>query len=107
MSSRAWLAAFLSLVAATALPADARTLHHPSRAKVQPRAFRSCAGLVGYARRHFAGTHGVPEPTVTPVVEPGTRAPGTSAPPTATNAPQTSGGSATSTFSTTNNQEEG
>src|SRR5437763_8134862 len=106
MSARAWLAAVLSLLAAMALPAEARTLHHPSRAKVQPRAFRSCAGLVGYARRHFAATHGVPEPTVTPVVEPGARAPGTPAP-TATSAPQTSGGSATSTFSTTNNQEEG
>src|SRR5437763_17117473 len=101
MSGRAWLAAFLSLLAAMALPARARTLHHPSRAHVQPRAFRSCANLVGYARRHFASTHGVPEPTVAPVAEPAARVPQGATPPTAS--PQSSAGS-TGTFSTTNNQ---
>src|SRR6476620_2959473 len=92
------LAGLLAALALASTPADARARHHRSPAK--PRAFHSCSSLVGYARRHFAVTHGVAEPAVQPVVEPTTQG---APPPGAqtTNAP-----TAGTSFSTTNNQEE-
>jgi hypothetical protein len=35
-----------------------------ARPHVRPRAFRSCAQLVRYARAHFSVTHGVPETAI-------------------------------------------
>src|SRR5205814_4821745 len=68
------------------------------------RAFASCAGLVGYAQRHLAGTQGRPGRTVAPLVEstPVSMAPqsGQAA------APAPAAGTATD-YSTTNNQEQG
>ena len=75
---------------------------------MRPRAFASCEALVGYARSHFAVTHGLPEPPMTPLVQsaPVSKAAGG---PVSGAATATDGGSATSStgFSTTNNQEEG
>jgi hypothetical protein len=74
-----------------------------------PRAFGSCARLVGYARHYMAVTHGAPETPVQPLSEGGPTvvagAP-TAGAPTAGAAPPTasSGGSA---YSTTNTQEPG
>src|SRR3954447_26513137 len=87
------------LVLALALPALAQ-------GRGRPHAFASCAGLVGYAQRHFADTRGVPSrplPAVAPpVMRPGP--PQQGAPQAAT--PTAAEGAGT-TFSTTNNQEEG
>src|SRR4051812_1043817 len=87
----------LVLAAPLLLPASA-----PARAR--PRAFTSCAGLVGYAERHFSETRGVPS---RPVVTTGTVAPPLGRP--VGGAPQETApaSAAPTTFSTTNNQEEG
>ena len=45
----------------------ALALDRPPASQVQPRAFGSCASLVGYAKGHFASTHGWPEPPITGV----------------------------------------
>jgi hypothetical protein len=85
--------------------ADARRT--PSHA--QPRAFASCAGLVDYARRHFAVTDGVAAPAVRPLVPPGPTGIGVSqdgSMPPAVVPAQSTAGSAPS-FSTTNAQEPG
>jgi len=101
------LAVLLALLA-VASPADARTLHRPSAAKVRPRAFASCANLVGYARRHLAVTHGVSAPHVAAIGAPPAAAVPVSNNPSAPQAATpTSGAAETPTFSTTNNQEEG
>jgi hypothetical protein len=77
---------------------------------VRPRAFASCARLVGYERTHFAVTHGVPEASPRPLSEPSIAAPprsGSASPQAAApveNAGTTVGGTS---FSTTNNQEPG
>ncbi|HEV3228456.1 MAG TPA: hypothetical protein VGY97_03200, partial [Solirubrobacteraceae bacterium] len=128
MWRRAWLLAGLPLLAAAALagllflsPAPARTaaraaaplaprkLRAPKAERVRPRAFASCAGLVAYARQHFATTHGVPDPPIQPVSEPvPTRAPGAPAP--AASAPAQGGatnGTTSTSYSTTNVQEAG
>src|SRR3954469_8664650 len=77
-----------------------------AQGRARPHAFASCAGLVGYAQRHFADTRGAasrPVPAVAPpVMRPGPPQPG--APQAAT--PTAAEGAGT-TFSTTNNQEEG
>ena len=99
------------VVAALLAPAVAvaRPLHHPRLAQVRPRAFASCADLVGYAGRHFAVTHGIPARGVAPLVQPtpmpfpAEGAPQGSAPAAPVAAEPTAG----TTFSTTNNQEEG
>src|SRR3954451_17648467 len=87
------------MVLALAFPALAQ-------GRARPHAFASCAGLVGYAQRHFADTRGVPSRPVTavapPVMRPGP--PQQGAPQAA--APTAAEGAGT-TFSTTNNQEEG
>jgi uncharacterized secreted protein with C-terminal beta-propeller domain len=84
-------------------------LLHPSAAQVQPRPFSSCPALVGYARSHYAVTHGVPEPPVTPVAEttaaPAKRATAPVATPAATAGNSAATGS--TSYSTTNNQEQG
>src|SRR3954447_9337517 len=86
------------LVLALALPALAE-------GRARPRAFASCAGLVGYAQRHFADTRGVPSRPVIGISEPMTAQP---APPAEGAAPQAaSPTSAGTSFSTTNVQEEG
>jgi Beta propeller domain len=88
--------------------------HLPVARHVRPRAFASCAGLVRYARAHFAVTHGLPDPSLRPVVEPPLGAPTaqsspTAAPPPATAAPTQGNTNATGTpsYSTTNVQEAG
>jgi hypothetical protein len=89
-----------------ALPAPA--LGHG--AHVRPRAFASCARLVGYERAHFAVTHGVPETLPRALSEPSiaTRSPAGSAGPQTTAAPvQNAAAGGGASFSTTNNQEEG
>ena len=99
------------VVAALLAPAVAvaRPLHHPRLTQVRPRAFASCADLVGYAGRHFAVTHGIPARGVatlvqpTPMPFPAEGAPQGSAPAAPVAAEPTAG----TTFSTTNNQEEG
>jgi Beta propeller domain len=91
-----------------AVPAPALALRRA--AHVRPRAFASCARLVGYERAHFAVTHGVPETSPRPLSEPSIAAPsplGSASPQTA--APVENAGTTTSgaSFSTTNNQEPG
>jgi hypothetical protein len=91
-----------------AVPAPALALRRA--AHVRPRAFASCARLVGYERTHSAVTHGVPETSPRPLSEPSIKAPspsGSVSPQAA--APVENAGinvSGTS-FSTTNNQEPG
>jgi Beta propeller domain len=92
-----------------AIPAPALALRRASH--VRPRAFASCARLVGYERAHFAITHGVPETSPRPLSEPSIAAPsrsGSASPQTAAG-PVESGGTTVSgtSFSTTNNQEPG
>lgn len=61
MLRRGWLVLVLSAVCVLLVPAAAHAaLRHPTR----PTTFPSCAGLVSYAQRNFAVTHGVPEPSV-------------------------------------------
>jgi uncharacterized secreted protein with C-terminal beta-propeller domain len=83
----------VAVALAAAAPAAAARPH------LRPRAFRSCAQLVHYARAHFAVTHGVPETAI------GAASP--AVPPNAKVAPSTGGGSSGPSFSTTNNQEAG
>jgi beta propeller domain-containing protein len=77
----------------------------PAAARVRPRAFASCQGLVAYAEDHFAVTHGVPS---RPIVEVAPSAPVArpQAPEAATPTGAAQDGAGT-TYSTTNNQEEG
>src|SRR4051812_8842445 len=74
--------------------------------RARPRAFASCASLVGYAQRHFADTHGVAS---RPVIAIGAPVPSAHpSRPTEGAAPQASAPtSADTSFSTTNVQEEG
>jgi hypothetical protein len=92
-----------------ALPAPALALRRA--ASVRPRAFASCARLVGYERTHFAVTRGVPETSPRPLSEPSIAAPvsaGRASPPTAAPPVLNPGTTASGTsFSTTNNQEPG
>jgi uncharacterized secreted protein with C-terminal beta-propeller domain len=99
---RRGLAAALVLASAciAATPAAAVAKRTPARLT----SFSSCAGLVGYAQRHLAQTHGVPERVMPGVVEP-TIAPTATRPPSAPEA--TAGKDATPSYSTTNVQEEG
>jgi uncharacterized secreted protein with C-terminal beta-propeller domain len=90
----------LAVILVLALPALAD-------ARARPRAFASCAGLVGYAERHLATTGGIParpllgaEPAPPPARPVGAAPDGGAATPTATEG-------AGPTYSTTNNQEEG
>jgi hypothetical protein len=81
-----------------AVPAAADAKRH------RLRAFASCAGLVDYAQRHLATTHGQPDRTVVPLVEAAPTGPTAPAAPT----PSADKGAGTTTdYSTTNNQEEG
>lgn len=113
MTKRGLLLAALIAFAAVPPAAAARRFHAPSAARVHPRAFASCAALVGYARTHFNVTHGVPEPLVTPVSLPtlptevaanGVQA-GAPVAATPTAAGASPGG--TPSYSTTNDQEQG
>ncbi|MFI5004254.1 MAG: beta-propeller domain-containing protein [Solirubrobacterales bacterium] len=92
-----------------AVPAPALALRRA--AQVRPRAFASCARLVGYERTHFAVTHGVPETSPRPLSEPSIAAPsppGSASPPTAAAPVENAGTTVSGTsFSTTNNQEPG
>ncbi len=103
------IAAVAGALAASAASSSAPVLH-PTAAQVRPRAFASCDALVGYARRHFAVTHGLPEPPMAAFVESAAAAPGSKATGgPVTGAATADGGSGTSStgFSTTNNQEQG
>lgn len=88
------------LLALAWAPAAAGASSHRAAAKVRPRAFPSCAGLVRYARHHFAATDGVSARPL-PVAGAPARTP--------TGAPAPAAGGATGgvSFSTTNNQEDG
>ncbi|MGC2374305.1 MAG: beta-propeller domain-containing protein, partial [Solirubrobacteraceae bacterium] len=92
-----------------ALPAPALALRRA--AHVRPRAFASCARLVGYERTHFVVTHGVPETLPRPLSEPSIAAPapsGSASPQTAAAPVENAGTTVSGTsFSTTNNQEPG
>ena len=113
----AWRVSLLTFVAAAltlALPITASWgFKRPTVAQVQPHAFGSCAALVGYAKSHYASTHGLPEPPMegiatTTSVSPGLA--GSAKGSTATAAPAAAsdaGSGAGTTFSTTNNQEAG
>jgi Beta propeller domain len=105
-------------VAFVALLAAAPTA--PAKTKLTPRAFGSCAALVGYAQQHFDQTKGVTSVPVQPISSPAmptqvsqNPAPATSGPiaPTAAPAPAATSGKADSAltpdYSTTNTQEEG
>ena len=86
--------------------------HLPAARHVRPRAFGSCAGLIRYARTHFAVTHGVPDPTLRPVVEPPVGGPTVQSSPTGAQAPATAApnsptATGTPSYSTTNVQEVG
>ena len=94
-----------------------RATHHRrparARARVRPRAFASCAALVGYSQRHFAVTGGRPDPPIAGLPEPalapvaisgGSARPAPVAPQSAAAA---GGASGTPAFSTTNVQEAG
>jgi len=95
------LLAVLALASlAAAGPALARRPARPLR----PRAFASCARLVGYERSHFAHTRGLPELAPRPLSEPAIGTPLPSAAPLAAQPQQTA---AEGSFSTTNNQEPG
>ena len=113
MHRRAWF--FFLMLGVLTVPgvASARAGRHPSVGHVRPRTFASCAQLVGYARREFARTRGVPEPTVMPL---GGTAGGVLPPSGKGAAPTPGGGQGSapagalggpSSFSTTNNQEPG
>ena len=77
-----------------------------SGAVTRPRAFVSCASLVGYGRRHLSLTHGVPETLVMPLQPLAEPAAG-SARRRRPRRPQAGSTSGSSTYSTTNNQEPG
>src|SRR5207237_4303161 len=90
------------MLALGALPAPALALRRG--AHLRPRAFASCARLVGYERTHFAVTRGVPETLPRPLSERSIPAssPAVKATPQATTTPESG-----TSFSTTNNQEPG
>ncbi len=114
MVRRAWLLTGFAGALLLAWPVTAAwALKQPTAAQVAPHAFGSCAALVGYAKGHYASTHGLPEPpmegiatttSVTPSVVGGSR--GSTAPAASAAASDAGSGSGT-TFSTTNNQEAG
>jgi uncharacterized secreted protein with C-terminal beta-propeller domain len=95
------VALVLASTCVAALPSPALGKRAPSRL----RSFASCAQLVGYAQRHLAQTHGVPEQVMPGVVEPTipVARPGIPPAPEATGDKQASSPS----YSTTNVQEEG
>ena len=90
----------------------------PANTKLTPRAFPSCAALVGYAQQHFDQTKGVTSVPVQPISSPAmptqvsqaptptVTAPSTPAPPTAA-ANGKADSALTPDYSTTNTQEEG
>jgi hypothetical protein len=113
-------AMFATAVAATAsvtMPAAGTASTHGVRprqthAQIRLRTFSSCARLVSYARAELRRTHGIAEGPIATGAPVFTRAPGpvaTTAPTSApAGAPTTSGGSGAGTsYSTTNNQEQG
>lgn len=105
MRTRAWLLAIALGLMMLPAGAGARTLRHPSAARIRLRTFASCAQLVGYAREGLRISHGRPERTVStlPASSPVVAAPGAPA----AGAPTSSGASGTPGYSTTNNQEPG
>jgi len=90
------VALVLATACVAATPAVAQSKGQLSRL----RAFASCAGLVGYAQRHFPQTRGVPEQGTPPLIEPAM--PGTT--PEATTVQKDAAAPA---HSTTNVQEAG
>ena len=97
-------AILLAAVASGALAAPGLALVHRARAQVRPRAFATCARLVGYERSHFSQTHGLPELAPRPLSEPAIGAPVPTAAPLAAGTRQSA---AEGSYSTTNNQEPG
>lgn len=94
----------LAAIASGALATPGLALVHRGRAQVRPRAFASCARLVGYERSHFSQTRGLPGLAPRPLSEPAIGAP------VPTAAPLTAGtrqSAAEGSYSTTNNQEPG
>ena len=106
---RAALLAAIPVLAAVPTAVAAPVLQRPPAAAVRPPAFTSCRALVHYARSHFAVTRGVPSTPIVPVAQPAIATATPVAPAASAGAAHADGGSAapSSTFSTTNNQEEG
>lgn len=115
MVRRGWLVLVLSVLGMPLVPTAVQAAsRHPTR----PTTFPSCAGLVSYAQKNFAVTHGVPEPSVAafdtapppaarvPIAtgQPGTSQQTAAAAPVADGAPAAAGAPA---YSTTNVQEAG
>jgi Beta propeller domain len=98
-----WLLTGVLAVSAAAA-STAPALPSPTAAQVRPQSFGSCAGLVSYARAHFAVTHGLPDPPVTATPTSSTALKG--AAPGAVSA-SSAASDATTPFSTTNDQEQG
>ena len=110
--------ALLLVLATTALAASSATaaapvLLHPTGAEVRPQPFTNCTALVSYAKSHFAVTKGIPDPPVVPIAVTGVATPttggktgGVSTSIAGSPASPTSSGAGT-TYSTTNNQEQG
>ncbi len=75
----------------------------------RPRAFASCARLIGYERSHFAATRGLPERAPRPLAEPSINAPttGAASPQAAAQGEDVGTSSSGTSFSTTNDQEPG
>ena len=104
------LPALIAIVMLGFAAADAAAARHRP-AHVRPHAFASCRALVGYASRHFAATHGLPDPPLAALSQPAL-APQPLAGNTVGRAPEpsaaaTGGAAETPAFSTTNDQEAG
>jgi uncharacterized secreted protein with C-terminal beta-propeller domain len=109
-----WLWSWLLVPLALGVAALASTpaVAGAATSSARPQAFSSCASLVGYAQRHFAVTHGVPDPQLAALQTgaprtPDAVAPGLSNQQTAASAPAAGAAPATQSFSTTNDQEAG
>ena len=94
----------VTVVALAVLAAPGAALAHRHGARLRPRAFASCARLVGYERSHFSQTRGLPELAPRALSEPALGAPLPTAAPQAAGTQQTA---APGSYSTTNNQEPG
>ena len=102
-----WRRTPILLVVLALACAPAGALARASRQR--PRAFASCARLIGYERAHLAATHGLPELAPRALAEPAVNAPTTAGAvsPQASAQENVGTNSAGTSFSTTNDQEPG
>ena len=74
---RGWLLTGVAAALLLAWPVTASWgFKRPTVAQVRPHAFGSCAALVGYAKSHYASTHGLPEPPMEGIATTTSVAPG-------------------------------